>query len=80
MPVSETQIIEMIRHSGAVVDLEQLTPSSSLHDFGLDSMDMANVLLEIEETLGFKIPDDDVLQLDSISSIVSYVNTRLEGE
>jgi len=37
------------------------------------SLDMANVLLQIEEKFNIKIPDEDVEQLDSINSIVAYI-------
>jgi acyl carrier protein len=82
MQITEQNFIEIIQRSGAIVDVEQLTTSSSLRDAGLDSMDMANILLEIEEAFGLKIPDADVPTLDSISSMLNYVEARItvQGE
>lgn len=82
MQITEQNFKEIIQRSGAIVDVEQLTISSSLRDAGLDSMDMANILLEIEEAFGLKIPDADVPTLDSISSMLNYVESRItiQGE
>ena len=54
-----------------------LQPGSSLIDAGVDSLEMANALLIIEERYGVKIPDEEALQLDSIEAIAELVGRKL---
>jgi acyl carrier protein len=47
-----------------------------LADLGVDSLDKANVLLEVQERLGVVVPDEDMDSLDSVSAIADYINSR----
>ena len=73
MEVKAVDIRNIIKNAGVSEDLAQLINDGSLKEIGLDSLDMANVLLQIEEKFNIKIPDEDVEQLDSINSIVAYI-------
>jgi len=73
MEVKAVDIRNIIKNAGVSEDLAQLANDGSLKEIGLDSLDMANVLLQIEEKFNIKIPDEDVEQLDSINSIVAYI-------
>lgn len=45
-----------------------------LDDLGADSLDVVEMLMEIEDTLGVSIPDADVLDLKTINDVVNYVS------
>jgi len=49
----------------------------ALLDIGLDSLDHASVLLQVEEVYDIKIPDDQAEQLMTVSSIASFVAEQL---
>ena len=74
MIVKKSDIIELIKSSGVIGNLETLDPASSLRENGLDSLDMANVALSMEEKYKIKIPDIDLAKLFSINSIVEYLS------
>jgi acyl carrier protein len=51
----------------------QLTESSTLKDIGIDSLDLVEVLLELEKQLNITFSDDELLGCRSISDVVNLV-------
>lgn len=54
-----------------------LDPATTSQDagfksFGIDSLDVFNVLVELESVTGRKVPDEDVEKLTTIRSLVGY--------
>lgn len=74
--INTTTVREALKKSGVGLDFDTLPEHESFQSHGLDSMDMMNVFLEIEEAFGLKIPDDDIAQLDSIQSIINYLQEK----
>jgi acyl carrier protein len=60
--------------SGTQIDLSKLDNKLTLTELGLDSLDTYTILIKIEETYKFKIPDEHVDELDNIHSLISYIN------
>lgn len=77
MNVTVSDIQDVIKRSGAILDFHKLAPNSLLHESGLDSMDMMTLFLEIQETYRIRISDEDVANLNSINDIVDYLNATL---
>jgi acyl carrier protein len=51
--------------------------SLSLFDSGLDSLDYTSVLMEIEDHFKIQVFDEDLEQLGSIDSLVTYLEPRI---
>lgn len=51
----------------------QLTESFTLKDIGIDSLDLVEVLLELEKQLNITFSDDELLGCRSISDVVNLV-------
>lgn len=51
----------------------QLTENSTLKDIGIDSLDLVEVLLELEKELHVTFSDDELLGCRSISDVVNLV-------
>jgi len=75
--VTKEDVWKIIEDAGVDADLDKIKSGHTLIDAGVDSLDLANVLLGIEESFNIKIPDEDVEALASIDAIVSYLSTRL---
>ncbi len=67
---------EIIKEAGSRADTETLKKDIPLSEQGVDSLDMANILLNIEESFNLKIPDEDVNKLNTITNIVHYIKNR----
>jgi acyl carrier protein len=74
MNVSHGEIISIFDDAGIAADVSKLKSDTSLRTAGVDSLDMMNILLQIEEKYGIKIPDEVAAELDSIDHIVSYLH------
>ena len=54
------------------IDKDALSNDATLESFGIDSLDLFSLLVEIESKTGKKILDDEVAQLTTINGIVNY--------
>jgi acyl carrier protein len=73
MVITREDIISAFEGEGASVDVSGLKGSDSLRDAGLDSLDMMNFFLGIEQKFGVKISDEDLTALDTVDSIIVYM-------
>jgi acyl carrier protein len=59
----------------------KITPDAHLiEDLGLDSLDLVSASLAIEDRWGVRMEDEDLAEIDTISSAVSWVSARLEAK
>lgn len=49
----------------------------ALSEQGVDSLDIVNVYLLLEEKFNISIPDEDLNQVKTIDSIIEYINSKL---
>jgi acyl carrier protein len=53
-----------------------LTESSTLKEIGIDSLDLVEVLLELEKELNVTFSDDELLGCRSVSDVVNLVANK----
>jgi acyl carrier protein len=75
----QEKLIDMLsRHTS--VDRSNVTPDKDLKlDLGLDSLDVAEIVYEIEETFGISIPDDSAEKIKRISDTVNFIHERMSS-
>lgn len=73
MNATREEILAIIENEGVSVDLAALKENALLTEAGIDSLEMMNVFLAIEEKFGIKIPDEDLDALSTIDGIVAYL-------
>lgn len=71
--VSVEKIKSLIGECNIVEDATTLDVEADLSDQGIDSLDLANILLKIDETYGIEIPDEAADNLTNIDSIYTYL-------
>ena len=76
MTVTADEIREIIEKADTMADMESLENDVSLSDQDVDSLDMANIFLLIEEKYGVKIPDTDTGKMTSVDEIVAYLSEK----
>lgn len=76
MNVSQEMIASLVEDAGVAADISGIKGDTPLHDAGVDSLDMMNIVLAIEEKFAIKISDDDVPKLDTLDNIVRYLRGR----
>ena len=66
------QILDAIKSSGVEIDKSSMPVQKTFKDLGLDSMDVFNILIELQNITGIEIPDGDIKELQSIEKIHHY--------
>ena len=56
------------------VEKESLRYDTTFAVLGFDSMDIASIMLGIEDHFSLKIPNSEIKDLDTIEKIANYVN------
>lgn len=74
MKVKVEDILELIKETGVLVDVNTLKSDKSLSDQGIDSLDIANIFLNIQEKYDVVIPIEKTQELNSIDKILDYIN------
>lgn len=75
-------VLEEIR--GIIVERLKVDPSevtldaSFVEDLKADSLDIVEMVMNLEETFGISIPDEDVEKLRTVGDAVAYVERRLK--
>lgn len=76
MTVTPEEIRSIIESAETMADMETLKNDLPLTEQEVDSLDMANIFLLIEEKFEIKVPDKDFGSLQSIDAIVDYLNNK----
>lgn len=71
------KIIEIIAEQLGC-DENSITEASSIsEDLGADSLELVEMLMAIEEYFEISIPDEQIVNLKTVSDIVSYVESNI---
>ena len=60
------------------VDVSGLKEEDSLKEIGLDSLDLVEVMLEIEDTLQIEFDSEEIAGLTTLKSVLDLINTKLK--
>jgi len=64
----------MISKKLGVKESEITDEASFIKDLGADSLDLAELVMDIENKFGIAIPDHEVEKLTTIGSLIDYIN------
>ena len=77
--VSET--VKEIFHTTLKVDVGDLTPEASLKDdLNLDSLDMIEVVYEVEERLNVQIPEDRIKEITTFGQVIDGLYAAIDAK
>ena len=79
MKATVENIKEVIEQAEVLGDVSELQNDIKLSEQGIDSLDIVNIYLLIEEKFGVFISDEDLEQVKTIDDIIGYVNAKLES-
>lgn len=69
-----TEKIKEIIANQLGIDVDKIADDAAIiDDLGADSLDVVEMLLSIEETLGVTVPDEDAANLKTVSDIIEYI-------
>ena len=62
------------------LDAEKVTAESDLATLGADSLNVTDIVMEIEEAYAFEMPEDDMQKVKTVNDIVNFTMKRIKGK
>ena len=60
------------------IDADKVKPESDIiKDLGLDSLDIVDMLMKVEETFGVTIDDSDVVEMKTVADVVRFIEDNV---
>ena len=60
------------------IDVSTLDEGDSLQALGLDSLDLVEVMLEIEDTLNIEFDSNEIAEVNSLGDVLKLIETKLK--
>jgi acyl carrier protein len=77
MDFSEDKVKQIIMEKLGVSE-EQVTPEASfIDDLNADSLDIVELVMELEDAFGLEIPDEDAEKLKSVQNAIDYLKSKM---
>ena len=59
------------------IDPSSITPETDIvEDLGADSLDVVEILMELEQTFSLSIPDEEIVRFRTPDAIVAYIEEQ----
>jgi acyl carrier protein len=78
-----TDIAERVKNIVAErlnVNPEEITLETTFEDLGADSLDVMDLVMELEQEFDIEIPDEDAEKIRTIEDTINYIQSRLQKE
>lgn len=60
------------------IDADKVKPESDIiKELGLDSLDIVDMLMKVEETFGVTIDDSDVVEMKTVADVVRFIENNV---
>ncbi|WRD06391.1 acyl carrier protein [Helicobacter pylori] len=60
------------------IDVSQVTPEAKfVKDLGVDSLDIVELIMALEEKFGIEIPDEQVEKIVNVGDVMRYIEKQL---
>ncbi len=77
-----TEIYERVRKIIAErlnLNEDEVTLDATFEDLGADSLDIMDLVMELEQEFDIEIPDEDTEKIRTVGDTVNYIQSRLQG-
>ena len=76
----EQRVIEIVCEHLAV-NKEQVTRTTTfIEDIGADSLDIVELVMELEEEFDIQIPDDQAEKIKTVGEAIDYIETAIKNK
>ena len=72
----EEKVISIIMEQLDVTREECVPEASFIDDLGADSLDLVELIMEMEETFSIQITDNELQQIRSIKDVLDYLKNK----
>jgi len=75
----EQKVIEIVSEKLSVPKDEITLESNFIDDLKADSLDLVEMVMAFEDSLGVSIPDEDQEKIRTVKDAVEYIRTKLKS-
>ena len=72
----EQKIIQLVSEATKIDPTKISQETSFIDDLNLDSLDIVELMMKMEDEFGIEIPEEDAEKLKSIKDVVQFINTK----
>jgi acyl carrier protein len=72
----EDRVIEIIMEQLDVTKEECVPEASFIDDLGADSLDLVELIMEMEENFGIQISDEELEKIRTIRNVIDYLKSK----
>jgi len=72
----EERVIEIIMEQLGVTKEECVPEASFIDDLGADSLDLVELIMEMEENFGIRISDEELEKIRTIKDVIEYLKSK----
>jgi acyl carrier protein len=72
----QDKVIKLVSEATKVETSNIHAETSFVDDLNLDSLDMVELMMKMEDEFGIEIPEDDTEKLKTIKDVVAYLKTK----
>jgi len=69
----EEKVIELIIEQLSVTREQCVPEASFINDLGADSLDLMELIMEMEEQYGVSIPDEELQKIRTIQNVIDFL-------
>ncbi|MBO4698806.1 acyl carrier protein [bacterium] len=73
------KIADIVRHHLALDENIEITPASSLKEMKIDSLDVVEIIMKIEDAFEIEIPDEKLKEFQNLGDIANYIKSVKES-
>ena len=76
MPSVQEKVIELVSKQMGI-NAGKITPQTSfINDLGADSLDVLELIMELEDAFDMNIPDEDAEKIKTVEDAIKYIEER----
>jgi acyl carrier protein len=76
----ESKVISIITEQLSLREDDVKSTSRFVDDLGADSLDIVELIMEMEEEFDIEIPDEDIERIINVQDVVTYITRHVQAE
>jgi len=75
----QDKIVKIVQEA-TKAEADKITPETNfVEDLNLDSLDMVELMMKVEDEFGVEIPEDDTDGLKTVQDVVNYLEKKVNA-
>ncbi len=74
----EKKVIKIIAEKFGIDESEVKPEASFIDDLGADSLDIVELVMELEEQYGIEIPDEEAEKIKTVQDAIDYIKEKTQ--